>query len=470
MSVVQKLYGNPEVPEFVKGILFDKLSDENIESFSKRIDLKGHFEIQCSNFLDSHLNEHKDLQKYFFDDEWKYHRDISNVYMYIYFHHGEFSTLIDIEPKGVKWLASISNHVLDIKSPMEIRDAADAKEFLSEILNSDDEFIDTNLISELAKKLINYLKKEIFSLDEDSIRQSLANITQYHSSLSADSSQSHEEVKKLLTKNDFNETSRELLCNFYSDERLKYYCKYINKLFEEELDDIFHRLDESYFSNDGYGTTQHRLKEYKICELTDVEFISRLNEVVEEVRLLIRYLFLEYHLDRNSDNHKQNIICNSPFASFLLDIINEWTSYFLEGANPLHIPESMWESHGIDFPEDFDWWTKHCQTLESEHGIHEDDAPEIYNLAIKKMMYFGFQQIHYDLSQVESALFKINEILSKPSTGDFTDLVYFCTELSGIHAQTLKVLNELAKSNEDSIQSLDTKSFLDWLNADTKAE
>ena len=36
--------------------------------------------------------------------------------------------------------------------------------------------------------------------------------------------------------------------------------------------------------------------------------------------------------------------------------------------------------------------------------------------------------------------------------------------------KSLKLLDELAKSSEDSIQSLDTKSFLDWLNADTMVE
>ena len=39
-----------------------------------------------------------------------------------------------------------------------------------------------------------------------------------------------------------------------------------------------------------------------------------------------------------------------------------------------------------------------------------------------------------------------------------------------IALKSLRILNELATGNEDSKQSLDNKSFLDWLNADTKAE
>ena len=39
-----------------------------------------------------------------------------------------------------------------------------------------------------------------------------------------------------------------------------------------------------------------------------------------------------------------------------------------------------------------------------------------------------------------------------------------------IALKSLRILDELASSNEDSKQSLDNKSFLDWLNADTKAE
>ena len=429
MSIAQTIYNDLDLNDHVKGILIKKLSDEKIKSHSESIDLKGHFDIHCTNFVDSHIDEYPELQKYFFHtyDEYSYRKDISLIYMYIYFHHGELLTLIDIEPRAVKWLASISNHVIDIKSPIEIRDAADTKRFLTEVLSSDDELIDDYLISELANRLINYLKKEIFSLHEDLIRQSIANINQYHSSLFAESSQSHEEAKKIFTSNDFNETSKELLWKMYSDERLKYYCKYINKLFEEELDDLFHQLDTNQFST--HYDTEHRLKEYKVCELTHREFISRLNEVADEVILLIGYLFIEYHLSENSDNHQQNVLCNSPFAFFTLEIIGEWKGYFLEGVNPLHIPDSMWESHGIDFPEDLDWWTKHCQTLESEHGIHERDIDGIYGLAIRKLMYYGLKQIDFDIDKVESALLKINEILLKPSTGDFTDLDYFSTNL-----------------------------------------